>query len=225
VNYFEQSVNPRTAMPATAIGTVPGMSDITRFVTDGLVVPLLRGLGQVAVNFSDSMGGLAARRVGADRDRPRKHECGCEAENPCHCTCCIVDADVVIYAYLGERRLFPIVIENDRRREKKVRLTLGDFTTHAGKPAPIKGMLLPPTEFELGPCASKNIVMVIDGSVAEQDGQTKAGSRAVPDVEGCTVYYADLRVDGCEMRPLRIAVAIAPRDCGAYRINCHSCCC
>lgn len=220
MNYFEQTVAPGTVMHAAAIRPAPGMLDVTGFVTDGLVAPLLRGLGQAAVNVAESMGGLTARRTRADHDRPPKHECGCEGENPCHCTCCIVDADVVIYTYLGERRIFTFIVENERRREKDVQLALGSFTTRAGKPASIKGELLSPTEFKLAPCASHTAIMVIDTA----PGATPVVER-IPDVEECTVYYADLKVEGCEIRPLRIAVAILPRDCGAYKVHCHNCCC
>jgi hypothetical protein len=45
------------------------------------------------------------------------------------------------------------------------------------------------------------------------------------DVDNCIVYYADLRVEGCEIRPVRIAVALLPRDCGDYRITCSCQCC
>jgi hypothetical protein len=226
VNYFQSSVNPRTVVSAAAVGTTPSMSDIATFISEGLVAPLIKGLSQVAVNFSDTMGGLAARPMRAARDRAQKHGCGCGCgcgcgkQDDCHCSCCIVDADVVVYAHLGERRIATFSIENETRREKDIRVVLGEFTTRAGKPAPIKGMLEPPTEFKLGPCASQSIVTVI-----ETGSLDSSNTEGMTDVEDCTVYYSDLRVDGCEMRPLRLAVAILPRDCGAYKIRCRSCGC
>jgi hypothetical protein len=228
VNYFQSSVNPRTVVSVAAAGTTPSMFDIATFVSEGLIAPLMQGLSQAAVNFSDTMGSLAARPMRASRNRAQKHGCGCETQDPCHCTCCISDADVVVYAYLGERRVATFSIENERCREKDIRVVLGEFTTRAGKPAPIIGMLEPPTEFKLGRCASQIIVMMIDtGSLAASGGEAKNALNAerMTDVENCTVYYSDLRVDGCEMRPLRLAVAILPRDCGAYKIQCRCCCC
>lgn len=228
MNYFQQTVHPHAASAASA---APSMSNIAMFITEGLIAPVFQGLGQVAANFSDTMGGLASRPARTARDRTRGCGCGCgcEAEEACHCTCCIVDADVVIYSYLGERKVVPLVVENKRVREKDIKVSLGEFT-RAGKPAPVKGVLLRPTEFKLPPCSSHNVVMVVETEAAAAAGGSgkpvpDPRDETIPDVEECTVYYADLQVDGCEMRPLRIALAVLPRDCGAYRIRCRECCC
>lgn len=223
MNYFQQAVHPHATSTASA---APSMSNIAMFVTEGLIAPVLQGLSQVAANFSDTMGGLAARPARTAGDRARR--CGCEEKEACHCTCCIVDADVVIYAFLGERRVATFVVENDRSREKDIRVSLGDFTTRAGKPASVKGLLLRPTEFKLGPCSSHNVVMVVETEAAAAAGgsvRPNPNDEKIPDIEECTVYYAELRVDGCEMRPLRIALAVLPRDCGAYTVHCRTCCC
>jgi len=45
------------------------------------------------------------------------------------------------------------------------------------------------------------------------------------DIDDCRVFYADLRVEGCEMRPVRIALALLPRDCAGFRVNCGCNCC
>jgi hypothetical protein len=39
------------------------------------------------------------------------------------------------------------------------------------------------------------------------------------------VFSADLRVEGCDTRPIRIALALLPRDCNAYEIDCGCGCC
>lgn len=225
MNYFQQSrLQPATSFRATAAS--PSISDVATFISDGLIAPLIQGVSQVALNFSETMG--LARSARAARDRTHKHECGCETERACQCTCCIVDADVAIYAHLGETRIFTFVVENTRVREKDVKVSLGGFTDRAGKAAPVKGVLFPPTEFKLAPCASQVVVMAIEtGPLAGSSGGSQPGAVAekLLDVEDCTVYYSDLRVDGCEIRPLRIALAILPRDCGAYKIECRSCCC
>jgi hypothetical protein len=223
VNYFQSArINPGAVTSAAAVGTGPNIVDVARFVGDGLITPMAYGFSQAVVNFFETVGGLGARAVGGDRARARKSECCCEPEDPCHCTCCIVDADVVVYIYLGERRVLPLTLGNHRRRKKEVNVALDAFKTRAGKPAPIKGTLLPPAQFELGPCAVHPIVIVVDTAPAGGGG---AVPEQFPDVDDCTVYYADLRLDGCDIRPVRIAVAILPRDCGAYTIDCHSCCC
>lgn len=42
---------------------------------------------------------------------------------------------------------------------------------------------------------------------------------------GCVVYYADLRLAGCEVRPIRLAVALLPANCGAHHARCGCGCC
>jgi hypothetical protein len=46
----------------------------------------------------------------------------------------------------------------------------------------------------------------------------------LPDVDRCLVSYADLRIKGCDLRSVRIAVAILPRDCDAYVVDCACAC-
>ncbi len=148
-----------------------------------------------------------------------KEDCGCR-KDPCHCNCCIVNADLIVYARLGELRVIPLVIENTWRRERKIKMELSGWTTRGGNPAPVVAKLLPPApEFELEPCGHKTLTMVVE------IGKPGEGERQ-PDVDDCLVAYADLCVQGCDIRPLRIAVAILPRDCEAYEIECGcSCCC
>ncbi len=86
--------------------------------------------------------------------RRRGRDCGCDdrheepcprcAPDPCQCECCIGDVDFAIYARVGERRVIPIVVENERRREKEIKLELSDWTTRGGKPAPVRTLLLHP---------------------------------------------------------------------------------
>jgi len=61
---------------------------------------------------------------------------------------------------------------------------------------------------------------VILGDVLERREQ-----QVMPDVDRCEVSYADLRVTGCDLRPIRIAVAVLPRDCDAYVADCCCACC
>src|SRR4051794_21489049 len=69
----------------------------------------------------------AARR----RSCPR---CGGEHCEPCgaddcHCDCCVNDADVIIEARVGERRVISVIVENDTRRPTEVKAELSAFTT------------------------------------------------------------------------------------------------
>ncbi len=178
--------------------------------------------------------------------------CDCEDCRPCRpgsceCDCCIGDADLAIYTRLGERRLVPVMIENSRRREKTVKLELSGWTTRRGKPVEgLTAAVLPQESFELGPCQSMEaliVVQYIGSTLAQADkegasfektlrdvagaarGTEKNQRQALPDVEECEVFYADLRVEGCEIRPIRLALAVLPRDCDAYEIHCRCGCC
>lgn len=50
-------------------------------------------------------------------------------------------------------------------------------------------------------------------------------ARDLRDVDDCHVAVADLRVQGCDTRPIRVAVAVLPRDCGPYEVRCDCGCC
>jgi hypothetical protein len=215
-----------------------GLADLARFVADGIIGPISDGIRQAAQNLSDNLAasaGAAAPGTGAPgvsarggfRPHGRKDDPCCEpcgpCEDPCHCRCCIVDADLVIYARLGERRVVPLTIENRWRRERNIKLDLSGWSTRGGSTAAVKATLLPPAPaFTLAPCSTQAIIMVVESDI----NANRQESGRLVDVDDCTVYYADLRVEGCEIRPVRIALALLPRDCGAYEIECRcGCCC
>jgi hypothetical protein len=161
------------------------------------------------------------------------HECGCREcrRDDCHCRCCVVHADLVVHARLAERRLVPITLENSRRREREVKVELSDFTSRGGSAVPVTGRLLSPAEFTLGPCEEQEVLIeVVVGSDQPDKQSQKASGREgegrLPDVDECEVAYADVRIAGCEHRSIRLAVAILPRDCHAYPVDCAcGCCC
>jgi hypothetical protein len=64
-------------------------------------------------------------------------------------------------------------------------------------------------------------VAAVPGRLVGEDDD----GRRIPDVDDCLVAVADLRIQGCETRPLRIAVAILPRDCSRYEVHCGDRCC
>jgi hypothetical protein len=156
--------------------------------------------------------------------------CGAD---PCECYCCIGDVDLAIYSRLGEQRVIPIIVENERHRDKQITLELSDWTTRGGKAAPLKTVLLEPKAFPLAACGEKKVTLVV--SVGGDDLQNATGSTterssesdrtALPDVDECLVAVADLRVVGCDHRPICIAVAILPRNCDPYTVTCGCTCC
>jgi hypothetical protein len=237
MNYFAgrsssavMDVPRRAYTPAAA----PPPSDFSRFITEGMLSPVLEGFNTAAANMRDSMSGLSQKNYAGtgtmqERGRKRQKDCGCredcdcdcdcEREDSCHCNCCIVDADLVVYARLGETRVIPFTIENKWRRERKIKLELGEWRRRGGVPGPIRAEILPPApEFELPPCGHKKLTMIV--RIGELPGE-----REFFDVDDCTVYYADLFVHGCDIRPLRIALAVLPRDCRSWEIECRCGCC
>jgi hypothetical protein len=196
-------------------------------------------------------GGLHARHHQHHSEHKHTDCCSCNKESDCHCRCCVVDADLLVYARLGERRVVPVTIENNVRREQEVELELSDWTTHSKESVRVEGRFVTETKFTLKPCEDKKAAFVVamlpqstksaDNKVASSTDSKVTNKEAgvvinvtqpvgefdnATDVNECTVFYSDLRVKGCDIRPIRIALAILPRDCDDYRINCRcGCCC
>jgi hypothetical protein len=168
-----------------------------------------------------------------------QHDCGCEHGDcdgchgeRCHCRCCIADADLVVYARLGERRLVPLTIENPRRRERQVKLELSQFTRSGRAAEHVKAQITGLAEFTVQPCQEHEVILQIEavapaaeGGKADEAGTKVITGRIAPDVEECEIFYADLRVEGCDTRPVRIALALLPRDCAGYKVDCGCSCC
>jgi hypothetical protein len=128
-----------------------------------------------------------------------------------------------VYSRLGERRVIPISITNERRREREVSLELSAFKTKGGREVPVVGSIVGAHTFTMAPCEEKAVVIVVESSepIADRDVDVPT------DVDDCTVAVADLRVEGCEIRcPIGIGVVLLPRDCDVYDVSCGcSCCC
>ena len=171
--------------------------------------------------------------------RARRGSCGDCAPDTCHCDCCVYDADLVVYTRVAERRIVPIRVSNERTRTRHITLELSEFTTSGGSPAPVVGTILTAKEFDLEACEREDVVLLSGvGAAGLSDGTNKgerfaaveAAEAKLPDgrlgdVDDCVVAYADLRIQGCDVRPLRIAVAVLPRDCDAYEVHCACGCC
>ena len=122
----------------------------------------------------------------------------------------------MIYARAGESRVVPIVITNPRRRERNVELAISGWTPVCDNTAAAETESFGPTEFEIPACGEKSVLLKVRTS-AGQDKQ---------DVASCSVLYADLTVRGCcDVRPIRIAVAILPATCDPFEIGCQCGCC
>jgi hypothetical protein len=180
------------------------------------------------------------------KKKHHRHECGRCGRDECECYCCIGDVDLVIYARAGEQRVIQIVLENERHRDKEVTLELSNWTTRSGKPAPVDTVFLEPKALTIPACGEQNVTLVVKiggalqtGANPQQPGAPNqpgtsdqpvpsdqpGAERRIPDVDECLTATADLRLVGCDHRPLRIAVAILPRDCDPYRVSCGCTCC
>jgi hypothetical protein len=160
-----------------------------------------------------------------------EHDCGCRCwhdhEHDCHCSCCIRCADALEYARCGEMRLIPVTFDNDTRRERDVKLQLGAFATDSGQELGWQASLSE-SEFKLPPCGEKTVLLTVNvdcGKIGSVRGQT-SDTQSSATVDSCKVAYATLRAEGCTIRPLVIAVAVLPNDCGAHHAGCQcGCCC
>jgi hypothetical protein len=158
-----------------------------------------------------------------------KAGCGCPScqSDPCQCNCCVSSADLVVEARLGEQRIVPVIIENHWRRERDITLELSSWTQPSAD-VTVTGAVVTPTTLTLAPCGQTIVVLRIDvgpTAPAPDPAGNNEQQRVLPDVSRCEVSYADLRITGCDLRSIRIAVAVMPRDCDAYTVDCDCACC
>jgi hypothetical protein len=175
------------------------------------------------------------------------HDCGCgcrrHGDHDCQCTCCIVDADYVVYARCEERRVIPIQVDNDTRRAREnVTIDVSDVRTSGGRVLPWKAAVLPRESVTIEACSTTEIDLVVEIDCTEGKDQgkqapRKAAARAEQqqavvegreriDVDDCEVGYVSIRLEGCLVRPIVVAIAVLPRDCDAFHTGCScSCCC
>lgn len=69
------------------------------------------------------------------------------------------------------------------------------------------------------------MLVASDREALETPREKLPSRQRLRDVDECHVAVADLRISGCDVRPIRIAVAVLPRDCGAFEIECGCTCC
>jgi hypothetical protein len=175
------------------------------------------------------------RRRSHHHPHDRCRRCGSDS---CECYCCIGDVDLAVYAYSGEQRVIPIRVENERHREKQITLELSQWTTAGGRAGVVDTIRLEPQTFTLAPCGEQNVTLVVGIAEDQTGGDQPGGNVDTPgstdnpdqprqrrDVDQCLVVTADLRLVGCDHRPLRIAVAILPRGCDPHRVSCGCACC
>jgi hypothetical protein len=182
------------------------------------------------------------------------HDCGRGHGHDCRCECCIVDADYVVYARCFERRVVPIRIENDTRKVREdVTLDVSEVRSAGGRVLPWKVVVTPQSPLTLEPCSTTEIDLLVEIECGDTDDTGKDANPQTPkkatgqkaaaqaqdaeaaaavarqreriDVDDCEVGYVTIRVGGCIVRPIVVAIAVLPRDCDAYHASCSCGCC
>jgi hypothetical protein len=167
-----------------------------------------------------------------------KGACGDSCRDSCcdPCACERVDAAMVVRARLGERRIVPVVVTNHWRRKRQVTVSLSDWTScHGDCGVRVVGRVHPSGELTLEPCERRELIVEVtatpddsgdsDGSQDSGEEKNESRSRFEPDVRVCATFRADLRVDGCSTAPIRLALQVLPRSCGALAAECDCGCC
>jgi hypothetical protein len=158
---------------------------------------------------------------GATTTKPRRrHEhddddCGCGDI----CRCCVPDAEIVVRARAGERRVVAFELHNRTHREKEVLVGVGEWMACSGPKVEVRSEFDVAEKLVLGPCESKIVRLLVEiGAGGANDRQGRG------DVEACASAYADVRFDGCA-RPIRVAVVVLPASCDPYDVTCDCGCC
>ena len=184
--------------------------------------------------------GVPAGRPAPAAAHRRDREC---AEDACHC--CVPEADVVLHARAGERRVVPFRLHNRWRREREVTLAVGPWHACGGDGLAVEARFDRET-LTLGPCEDRIVLLTVAvGVAAGHPGTADAGpekanrasdrasetargttrdTTARADVGCCTSAYADVRFEGCA-RPQRVAVVVKPADCDPVEATCDCGCC
>jgi hypothetical protein len=177
-----------------------------------------------------------------EHDHHYEHGHGCHCHHGDHgghddccrdaCDCCVPEADVVVHARVGERRVVPFRLRNSWRREREVTLAVGPWHLCAGEGLVVVAVL-EAEKVVLKPCEDRIIrlglaVMVESDDSGDKEepnvGRTEVTHRFTRDLEACASAYADLRFEGCA-RPQRIAVVVSPTECDAVDVACDCGCC
>jgi hypothetical protein len=173
----------------------------------------------------------------------------------CRCDCCIVDADIVVFARMGEIRVVPIEVANDTRKVREnVEVSVSEIRSGGGKALPWATLVNPRGPLTLEPCSRTKLELLVHigcepsqvPDKAENPSRARGAAKAAsepatstepldlavarregcPDVDCCEVGYTTIRLDGCVIRPIVVAIAVLPLQCDAYRAGCScSCCC
>jgi hypothetical protein len=152
----------------------------------------------------------------------------------------------VVYARCGELRVIPIEIANDTRKVREnVDVDVSTVRTSGGRVLPWATIARPAGPLNLEPCSKTKLELIVHIECGEEKKEAPPARGAaareatkdpvtrlvelregLTDVDSCEVGYTTIRLGGCLVRPIVVAIAVLPLDCDSYRAFCScSCCC
>ena len=160
------------------------------------------------------------------------HQCEShEFGNRCHC--CVPDADVLLHARAGERRVVPFLLRNPWRRELEVSLAVGLWQVCNGGRLEVQSSFDACESLTLQPCEKRVVRLMVglraisdDAKELKKTPDTKndrSGGQSSCDVQSCVSAYADVRFEGCA-RAQRVGIVVHPAICDAVELPCECRC-
>lgn len=176
----------------------------------------------------------------ATRTPPGKDPTACAGP----CDCCLPDADVLVHARAGERRVVPLLLANPGRRPLTVTVDVGAFSPCGSSGnVTVDAQVIPSAEVQLEACGRETVQLVLEigshGTPAAGQQQPDAATAAREDAavairsgpvlrrreEHCCTLVSDVRFVGCGSRAVRIGLIVLPATCDAYEVRCDCGCC
>jgi len=156
-----------------------------------------------------------------------REECR-ECRGRCDCNSCGADADVLVTARPGERRVIPIDVRNPTHRPVAVTLDPGPWTSCDGNQVAVRSVVRPDDEVLVAGCSSREFLLLVEigglGDDAAKPGDLRDDYRQDVPLRCCTTLTSDVRVNGCGTT-LRVAINVLPVDCDPVPVTCCGCGC
>jgi hypothetical protein len=143
-------------------------------------------------------------------------------------------------------RVVPVEVVNDTRKiRENVDVQVSEVRSAGGTVLPWQTAIRPEGPLTLEPCSKTRLELMVHVACGAEEGKASPGQRATAkdapsdvlaalaaqrgpgsDVDRCEVGYITIRLGGCLVRPIVVAIAALPLACDSYRTGCScSCCC